>query len=316
MHSRTIALAAAATAFAFSLAGCAAGNAGFSPQPPGNAAASLPEAPGALSPAAKSCKEKLYVSSYKLDYVAIYCTKGHNQAPLGKITDGIDGPEGANVNAKGNLYVTNTNGNTVTEYDPGSVDPSYTYSSGLGYPAGVAVDSKQNVYITCLSPPSLEVFAQKTNSAKLKITNLTYPIDVALDKSGNAYVTSYNPNFAGGEIVEYSSGSTEGTSLGITTKAPGGIALDKHSDIVTADQSLPGVLIFPPGKTVASKTFGQNALDPDPVRLSRSERTVYVGDSVGNAVYVYDYPSGKLIDTITDGIDGPNGLALDPAAPL
>ena len=41
-----------------------------------------------LVPAAKRCKEKLYVSSYKLDYVAIYCTKGHNQAPIGKITDG------------------------------------------------------------------------------------------------------------------------------------------------------------------------------------------------------------------------------------
>jgi hypothetical protein len=31
---------------------------------------------------------------------------------------------------------------------------------------------------------------------------------------------------------------------------------------------------------------------------------------------VYDYPSGKLVDTITDGVDGPNGVALDPAAPL
>src|SRR5580658_6237001 len=85
-----------------------------------------------LVPAAKRCKEKLYVSSYKLDYVAVYCTKGHNQAPIGKITQGIDGPEGANVDSKGNLYVSNTSANTVTEYAEGSAKPSFTYSRGLG----------------------------------------------------------------------------------------------------------------------------------------------------------------------------------------
>jgi sugar lactone lactonase YvrE len=269
-----------------------------------------------LVPAAKRCKEKLYVSSYKLDYVAIYCTKGHNQAPIGKITDGIDGPEGANVDRKGNLYVANTTANTVTEYAPGSLTPSFTYSSGLGDPAGVAIDDKQNVYVTSLSPPSVEIFPQTSNTPRLKITDLTYPIDVALDASANVYVTTYAPSFKGGEIFEYSPGSTQGTNLGIVTEAPGGIALDKAGDIVTADQSLPGVLVFPPGKTKPSKTFAQNALDPDPVRLDKEEHRVYVGDSVGNAVYVYDYSSGALVDTITDGIDGPNGLGLDPAAPL
>jgi DNA-binding beta-propeller fold protein YncE len=269
-----------------------------------------------LVPAAKHCKEKLYVSSYKLEYVAIYCTKGHNQAPIGKITEGLDGPEGANVDRKGNLYVANTLANTVTEYAAGSLTPGFTYSSGLSYPAGVAVDDKQNVYVTNLSPASVEVFPQASNKPRLQITDLTYPIDVALDAHANAYVTTYASDFKSGEIFEYSAGSTQGKNLGIVTEAPGGIALDKAGDIVTADQSLPGVLVFPPGKTKASKTFAQNALDPDPVRLDKEERRVYVGDSVGNAVYVYDYSSGALVDTITDGIDGPNGLALDPAAPL
>jgi DNA-binding beta-propeller fold protein YncE len=167
-----------------------------------------------------------------------------------------------------------------------------------------------------LSPPSVEVFPQASNTPRLKITDLTYPIDVAVDASENAYVTTYAPGFKGGEIFEYSAGSTQGTNLGIVTDAPGGIALDKAGDIVTADQSLPGVLVFPPGKTKSSRTFAQNALDPDPVRLDKEGRRVYVGDSVGNAVYVYDYSSGALVDTITDGVDGPNGLGLDPAAPL
>ncbi|HEY1883310.1 MAG TPA: hypothetical protein VGG51_09770 [Candidatus Cybelea sp.] len=269
-----------------------------------------------ISPAVKKCSgAKLYVSSYRLNYVAIYCAKGHNQAPIGKITNGISGPEGESVDAKGNLYITNTNGGTVTEYARGNSAPSFTYS-GLDDPAGVAVDAKQNVYVTSLSPPSLTVFAQESNTPKRKITNLVFPIDVALDRAANVYVTTYAANFSNGEIIEYSPGSAQGTNLGIVTKEPGGIALDRAGDIVTADQGLPGVLVFAPGKTQRKRMFAGNTLDPDPVRFSRKEKQVYVGDSVGNAVYVYAYPSGKLVDTITDGVDGPNGLALDPAAPL
>jgi sugar lactone lactonase YvrE len=100
------------------------------------------------------------------------------------------------------------------------------------------------------------------------------------------------------------------------TKEPGGIFLDKTGNIVTADQTLPGILVFPPGATTPSRTFGRNAVDPDPVRFDANEKRVYVGDAIDNAVYVYDYSSGTLVDTITDGIDGPNGVALDPAAPL
>ncbi len=310
-------------------AGCSAG--AVATPPAGTATSTVPAAlqrelraalhplargAGWLSPAAKKCKQKLFVSSYVLGYVAIYCTKGHNQPPIGEITSGINGPEGAATDAKGNFYVTNTKANTVTEYAPGSVTPSFTYSNGLGAPAGVAVDAKQNVYVSSLSPASVKVFPQGTNTPSLTITNLPYPIDLALDPSANLYVTSYTANFKNGEIVEYAQGSTNGTNLGIVTQAPGGIALDKAGDIVTADQRLTGVLVFPPGKTQPSQTFAQNTLDPDPVRFLASEKQVYVGDAVGNAVYVYAYPSGTLVDTITDGIDGPNGLALDPEAPL
>src|SRR5271156_6441046 len=115
-------VAAVLVALPFFAAACSSGA-----TVPGSAAVQS----GGLSPAKKTCKAgKLYVSSFKLNYVAVYCTKGHNQPPIGKITDGINGPEGANVDNKGNLYVANTDGNTVTEYAPGSVKPSFTYSSG------------------------------------------------------------------------------------------------------------------------------------------------------------------------------------------
>jgi sugar lactone lactonase YvrE len=347
MHRSTFALArvlAAALGALLFAAGCSGGSGSQGTTPPDLGAASVvsragseistvpvslqhalrpashPLARGAgwLSPSAKACPRKLYVSSYRLNYVSIYCTRGHNQAPIGQITNGIDTPEGANTDSQGNLYVTNTNANTVTEYAPGTKKPSFTYSAGLSYPAGVAVDSKQNVYVSSLSPASVEVFPQGTNSPILTIgsSQIAYPIDLAIDANANVYVTTYTSSFSNGEIIEFPPNSTEGTNLGIVTKGPGGITLDKAGDIVTADQTLPGVLVFPPGATSPSEVFGQNMTDPDPVRLDRKENEVYAGDAIGNAVYVYDYPSGTLVDTITDGIDGPNGLALDPAAPL
>jgi hypothetical protein len=272
---------------------------------------------GWFSTAAKQCKQKLFVSSYWLDYVSIYCVgKGRNQAPIGQITDGISGPEGEIADAKGNVYVANTSGGTVTEYAPGSTSAGFTYSTSLSYPAGVAVDAKQNVYVTNLGSGSVTVFPQGSNSPSLTISSIPYPIDVALDAKGDVYVTSFTSNFSSGEVLEYAPGSTQGTNLGIVTETPGGITLDESADIVTADQRLPGVLVFPPGQTSPSQTFAQNMNDPVPVRFSRTERSVFVGDSIENDVEVYTYPTGSLVNTITDGIDGPEGLALDPAPPL
>lgn len=273
---------------------------------------------GWLSPAAKRCKQQLFASSYWLDYVSIYCIKHgrQNQAPIGEITDGISGPEGEVTDAQGNLYVANTSGDTVTEYAPGSTTVSFTYSTNLSAPAGVAVDASQNVYVTNLGSGSVTVFAQGSNSPSLRISGIPYPIDVALDSTGNVYVTSFTSSFSSGEVLEYPPGSTKGTNLGIVTESPGGLMLDKAADIVTADQRLPGVLVFPPGETSPSLTFAQSMNDPVPVRFNRADNLVAVGDSIENDVEVYSYPSGSLVDTITDGIDGPEGLTFEPAPPL
>jgi sugar lactone lactonase YvrE len=260
----------------------------------------------------------LFASSYWLNYVGIYCVTGkrQNQAPIGEITDGIRSPEGAATDAKGNLYVTNTGANTVTEYAAGSTSVSFTYSQGLSAPAAVAVDAKQNVYVTSIGAGAVSVFPQGVNSPSKTLTGIPYPIDLAVDMKGNLFVTTYTASFAEGVVLEYPAGSSQGTDLGIVTGEPGGITLDKAGDIVTTDQRLPGVLVFPPGSTSPSKIFAQAMYNPISLRFNHAESKIFVGDSVDNAVDAFAYPAGTLADTITDGIDGPEGVALYPAAPL
>jgi hypothetical protein len=273
---------------------------------------------GWLKPPKAKCKSTLYASSYWLAYVGIYCFVGkrQNQPPRGEITAGIRGPEGAATDTKGNYYVANGGANTVTEYALNTTNVSFTYSTGLSSPGSVAVDKDNNVYVTNIGTGSVSVFPQGVNTPSKTLTGIPYPIDVAVDAKGNVYVTTYTSSFSNGIVLEFAAGSSQGVDLGIVTQEPGGIVLDTKDSIVTTDQRLPGVLVFPRGKTTPSKIFAQTMLNPVSLRMDHSGSNVFVGDSVDNAVNEYKYSNGSLIDTITDGIDGPEGLAVYPPAPL
>ena len=94
----------------------------------------------------------MYVSAFNNNYVDIYETKGSHQAPIGTITAGLAGPEGMAVDKGRNLYVTNTDNNTVTVYPPGSTSPTAaTYSQGVNEPAGVCVGKDGTAYIVNLA---------------------------------------------------------------------------------------------------------------------------------------------------------------------
>ncbi len=90
---------------------------------------------------------------------------------------------------------------TVTEYAPNTIHPSYTYSTDIDTATGVAVDSKENVYVASVKPSgSVVVFPQKSNTPLLTINDVYYPIDVALDAHDDLYVTYQTSGFAEGQI--------------------------------------------------------------------------------------------------------------------
>jgi hypothetical protein len=70
----------------------------------------------AARPLRKKVPKDLFVADYGLDAVAILTNKTWQN--VGSITSGIDSPDGAFVDKKGNLYISNAGSVDITEYKP------------------------------------------------------------------------------------------------------------------------------------------------------------------------------------------------------
>jgi DNA-binding beta-propeller fold protein YncE len=271
---------------------------------------------GWLSPAAKSGKHLIYVSDFLNNAVEIYPAKGSNPSPIGQITDGISGPEGCFVDTKGDLFVSNASNATVTMYPRGSTSFTLLYT-GFAYPTNVAVGANGMLYVADLVGQKVVEFPKGKTRSKRTIS-VTYPQGVALDSKNNLYV-AYNTGAHGGgpgNVNEYASGSTNGQSLGLPIVWSAGDAIDRSGDIVVADQGSgsgnAAVYVFPPGSMTPSHTINQGLEDPFRIALDKKFKHLYVADPEVNALLVYDYPSGKQVGTITNGLKSVYGVALSP----
>ena len=48
------------------------------------------------------------------------------------------------------------------------------------------------------------------------------------------------------------------------------------------------------------------------IAINRTFKQLYVADPEANALFVYDYPSGTLVNTITNGLKSVYGVAVTP----
>jgi hypothetical protein len=188
---------------------------------------------------------KAYVSDNNANAVQVFKEK-KPLSPIETITSGISGPLGSAVDSHGNLYVANGVGSTVTVYPPGQDVPSETYS--VAVPDDVAVGKDGTVYVVSYSQNLVTEFdkGQFTPSRTLSINE---PVGAALDAKNNLYVSFYNSPDGTyvGDVQKYGPKSTTGTDLGIAIGAPGMLLIDKHSDLLLADQTAGQVDFFKPG---------------------------------------------------------------------
>jgi hypothetical protein len=313
----------ATTSFAAALAGCSASSPGAVPSSPSLLAISPRVADptlGVLSTEATS-KGILFVANGRNNAVDIY-DKNPPNALLGVITKGIVGPNGMAVDAAGDLFVANTDNQTVTEYPPGSTKPSKTYTKGfnghlLTNPLNVAVGNDGTLYLVNYTfvgnGSEVLEYPRHSLNPSLRISIPGGAEGLALDHNNNLYV-SYNGQ-AGGQILKFAPHSTTGKDLGIVFGFAGGLAFDGKGNLVVCDQTAPAIYVFPPGATKPSKTITTGFRDPYHIAFGQHFHRLYVADSVGHDLPIYSYPAGTIVGTIHRQFTA-YGVAVNPPAPL
>jgi hypothetical protein len=274
---------------------------------------------GWLLPRARSGKQLVYVSDQYKDAVYIYPANESNPAPVGEITDGISTPDGLAVDAKGNLYVANAGGSTVTVYPPGKTDPSQSYSPGQN-PVDVLVGSDGTVYIAqgILGCECIDEYAAGSTNPKLVIEldgTGGSPLFMALNSSNDLYVSLSNAT-----VYEFAPGQTSGTNLGLAGLLNArGLGFDPKGDLVVANDQLMSddmVNIYKPGQTAVKK---QVIVGPQPFEVTfagRGDKLMYVADvsyQYDGYVAILDAGHGwKSVGTISQDLEQPLGVALGP----
>lgn len=279
---------------------------------------------GRMSSEAVAAKALVYVADLGDMSIHIFHQQGKNQQPIGTITDDLAFPAGMTVDTKGNLYVADESqvGSQwmVPVFAPGQTSPSKTYTTDLSSPTDVAVAKDGTVYISNfneLHDGWVAVYPRGKTAHEYRLSDFSggSPLTLALDAHGNLYVL-YDINSQGSSAVnEYAPGAKTGTNLNLTFSFGGGIQVDKSGNVLVAQQlGPPAILVFPPGKTLPSKTiYERNDDQPFSMAINQGSRALFAVDVVANTANRFAYPSGRLQYVAATLAGEPSGIAVTPS---
>jgi hypothetical protein len=234
-----------------------------------------------------------------------------NYDELGFITTGVSSPYDAFVDSKGNLYVANVSGPSITEYAPGNWSaPNFTYNVNMTYPDAVTADVHGNVY----EGDELGVINEYHQNDNVSIASCSLPsssvYSVAVDGHNDVFAAVFDGFTETLEIVEYPGGLNNCDSLTVlpVPSAGSGIALDKNANLLIAAGGEVEVVDAPSYNTL-NATIGSGFSGANNVRLNKNNTLAFVTDVSNETVTVVNYPSGTNRIVLGSG----NGLS-DPVA--
>jgi serine/threonine-protein kinase len=195
---------------------------------------------------------------------------------------GLSYPNGAAVDAAGDLYVTDYTNQRVLKLAAGSATQTvlpFTFAMNTSFPDGVAVDTAGNLYVTDNgSNRVLELAAGSTTQTVLPFTGLNRAEGVAVDSAGNVYVTDVS------RVLKLAAGSATQTVLPFTDISPEGVAVDTAGDLYVVDRGNSRVLDLAAGSATQSVLPFTGLNSPWGVAV----------DSAGN-LYVADSGNGRVV---------------------
>jgi len=228
--------------------------------------------------------------------------------------------QASNVLAQ-NIFVSNDNNGTVSEYDPEGNLINAAFASGLNQPRGLAFDSHGNLYVASFGNSTVSEFNSggtliRTLSSGL---DLGYPTGLAIDSTGNIYVA----NTASNTVSEFdASGTLIHTFSGCNT--PLGLALDNSNNLYVANSFVPIIGIeagtvtkFSSNGSLITNVFASDFLSYFRGLGSDGSGNFYVTASYTNGTVLQFSPNGSLItNAFVSELRNPQGLAFDSSGNL
>jgi outer membrane protein assembly factor BamB len=291
---------AALTAAAL-LVGCAGSfAAGFAPAPGLDRIPALPASAdrGWLARDANRHDPWLYVDSEQNAEVLMYDLAKPGIPQVGEITTGLSSPAGMTIDAKGTLYVSNSDGANVAVYPAGATKPRSTLSQGIVIPNGLAVDTNGDLYVANKSSYQggaasniLVYHAGQTSPFRTIASSLIQnPGELFFDWGRNLYIADSTTG-----ISEIPFGSLQPVSLGLQglSSWTGSVAVDPLDGNLYAagmHDNRESVLAFAPGSAKSMRRLKTGAF-ADYLCFGTVSGTEYlfVPDSAGNTVSLFKH---------------------------
>ena len=105
------------------------------------------------------------------------------------VSSDLNLPSGVAVDGSGNVYIADTDNNTIKIWTAANNTVTTLVSSNLSQPQSVAVDGSGNVYIADYGNNAIKVWtAANSNVTTLVSSELYEPTGVAVDGVGNVYI--------------------------------------------------------------------------------------------------------------------------------
>ena len=259
----------------------------------------------------RTSNRTLYISYLESNSVAVYARDVPPATRM--ITTGVSSPEGIFVDAKGTLYVTNTDipiGHfTVTEYPDGASQPSVTIATTYK-PLSVVVDSKGRLYVGGITNHTIvinEYAVGGTTPIKTvfptTIVGSPFMGGLAVDQSDNLYASFFMYDHPPSHVVKFGPNLRQEKELQLAgldnIDLNPGLGIDASGNLYVGGTAN-GINVYPPGSK-------------NPVRSLSAGFSQYF--AVGADGSVYD-PETVFVDEFAPGATEPTAQFEDARYPV
>ncbi len=239
----------------------------------------------------------------------------------------LHAPAGVTVDSLGNIFVTDSTANTLTEIPAGTHGTGTTVSTGtitLKAPNGVAVDGQGDIFIADTGNNRVVeipvVNGVLANAAAFALSpTLKGPEGVAVDGEGDLYIADtgdnnllFVPNVSGS--LDFAAAQNYGTTL----NGPSAVTVDANGNVFVAEAGNKDVLEFAAPLGSAAQVLVASGFSNPTGLATDASGSLFVADTGAGSVLRFPNVGGNLGASTFAGssVLDPFGVAADPSGNL